>query len=41
MKVHEYQAKSIFAAHGIPVPQGEVATNPTEAFEIAERYVME
>lgn len=38
MKVHEYQAKGIFAAHGIPVPPGEIATNPTEAFEIAERY---
>jgi len=38
MKVHEYQAKGIFAAHGIPVPPGETTSNPTEAFEIAERY---
>ena len=38
MKIHEYQAKQIFAAHGIPVPPGEVATTATEAFEIAQRY---
>ena len=36
MKIHEYQAKEIFAAAGIPVPQGRVATTPTEAVEIAE-----
>ena len=37
MKIHEYQAKQVFAEAGIPVPLGEVATNPLEAFEIAER----
>jgi len=37
MKIHEYQAKQIFAAHGIPVPPGEIATTSSEAFEIAER----
>ena len=37
MKVHEYQAKQIFDQAGIPVPPGDVATSPTEAFEIAER----
>ncbi|HDL04462.1 MAG TPA: ADP-forming succinate--CoA ligase subunit beta [candidate division Zixibacteria bacterium] len=36
MKIHEYQAKEIFAAAGIPVPQGKVATTPAEAVEIAE-----
>ena len=36
MKIHEYQAKEIFAEAGIPVPAGKVATNPIEAFEIAE-----
>ncbi len=36
MKIHEYQAKEIFAEAGIPVPAGRVATNPIEAFEIAE-----
>ncbi len=37
MKIHEYQAKQIFAESGIPVPPGEVATTPMEAMEIAER----
>ena len=36
MKIHEYQAKDIFAAAGIPVPQGRVATTPAEARKIAE-----
>lgn len=38
MKVHEYQAKQLFAEAGIPVPLGEVATSPAEAFSIAEKY---
>jgi succinyl-CoA synthetase beta subunit len=38
MKIHEYQAKEIFAAHGIPVPQGEVAENVADAVAIAEKY---
>ena len=37
MKIHEYQAKSIFATFGVPVPQGDVATTPAEARAIAER----
>ncbi|MGE5242665.1 MAG: ADP-forming succinate--CoA ligase subunit beta [Betaproteobacteria bacterium] len=37
MKIHEYQAKAILARHGVPVPRGEVAFNPTEAGEIARR----
>lgn len=36
MKIHEYQAKEVFAEAGIPVPAGRVAANPIEAFEIAE-----
>ncbi|MFH1701141.1 MAG: ADP-forming succinate--CoA ligase subunit beta [Candidatus Zixiibacteriota bacterium] len=36
MKVHEYQAKEIFHAAGIPVPQGKIATTVQEAIEIAE-----
>jgi succinyl-CoA synthetase beta subunit len=36
MKIHEYQAKQVFAEAGIPVPPGKVATSPMEAFEIAE-----
>ncbi|MEW5875199.1 MAG: ADP-forming succinate--CoA ligase subunit beta [Candidatus Zixiibacteriota bacterium] len=37
MKIHEYQAKDIFAAAGIIVPQGKVAKTPTEARAIAEK----
>lgn len=37
MKIHEYQAKQLFADAGIPVPPGEIATTPVEAFEIAQR----
>jgi succinyl-CoA synthetase beta subunit len=37
MKIHEYQAKAILARHGVPVPRGEVAFNPTEARDIAHR----
>lgn len=35
MKIHEYQAKDIFAAAGIPVPQGKVATTAAQARSIA------
>lgn len=35
MKIHEYQAKDIFAGYGIPVPEGRVATTAAEALEIA------
>ena len=37
MKIHEYQAKEVFAEHGIPVAKGEVATTPAEAQAIARR----
>ena len=36
MKIHEYQAKEIFARYGIPVPQGSVATTATEARRTTE-----
>ena len=35
MKIHEYQAKSLFAGFGVPVPKGKVATKATEAGAIA------
>jgi succinyl-CoA synthetase beta subunit len=38
MNIHEYQAKEIFRAHGIPVPPGEVATTPEAAERIATKY---
>ena len=37
MKIHEYQGKIILAKYGIPVPQGEVASTPQKAKEIAAR----
>ncbi len=37
MKIHEYQAKSVFRKHGVPVPQGEVAFSPGEARDVARR----
>jgi succinyl-CoA synthetase beta subunit len=37
VKIHEYQAKTILARHGVPVPKGEVATTPAEVADIARR----
>ncbi|MFO7663645.1 MAG: ADP-forming succinate--CoA ligase subunit beta [Chloroflexota bacterium] len=37
MNLHEFQAKRLFAEHGIPIPQGEVAQTPAEAREIARQ----
>ena len=37
MKIHEYQAKSLFARYGLAVPRGEVAFTPAEAGEVGER----
>ena len=36
MKVHEYQAKALFAKYGVEVPSGRVAATPEEARAIAE-----
>lgn len=36
MKLHEYQSKSLFSLHGIPVPQGSVVAVPEEARRAAE-----
>ena len=38
MKVHEYQAKSILARYGVPVPKGGVASTPAETLEIARGF---
>lgn len=35
MKVHEYQAKEMFAQFGIPVPRGGVASTPAQARKVA------
>ncbi len=37
VNLHEFQAKRLFAEHGVPIPNGEVAHTPAEAREIAER----
>ena len=37
MKIHEYQAKSLFAQHGLAVPRGEVAFTPEDAANVADR----
>jgi succinyl-CoA synthetase beta subunit len=37
MNIHEYQAREILQRHGVPVPDGEVASTPEEARTIAER----
>ncbi len=37
MKLHEYQAKDIFAKFGIPIQMGEVAASPEEARAIAAK----
>ena len=39
MKIHEYQAKQLFARYGIPVPQGEPAFSVAEVGPIAERLI--
>ena len=35
MKLHEYQAKTLFARHGLAVPRAEVACTAAEAREVA------
>ena len=37
MKIHEYQAKSVLARFGVPVPRGEVTFTAQDAAAIAER----
>ena len=38
MNIHEYQAKEIFRAHGVPIPPGEIATTAAQAEELARGY---
>ena len=35
MHLHEYQAKAIFSAYGIPVPEGQVIRDATDAVSVA------
>ena len=36
MKVHEYQAKALMSRYGVPIPQGQVASTPSDARRITE-----
>lgn len=36
MNIHEYQAKELMKAYGVPVPEGKVASSPEEAKRVAE-----
>ena len=38
MNIHEYQAKEIFRAAGMPIPPGEVASTAAEAEAIARKF---
>ncbi|MBP9201124.1 MAG: acetate--CoA ligase family protein, partial [Gemmatimonadales bacterium] len=37
MNLHEYQGRALFRAAGIPMPDGDVASTPSEAEAIARR----
>ena len=37
MNIHEYQAKALLRAEGVPIPAGEVATTPQQAEAIARQ----
>lgn len=37
MNLYEYQAKRLFAQYGVPIPNGDVATTPEEAYAVAEK----
>jgi succinyl-CoA synthetase beta subunit len=38
VNLHEYQAKELLRAAGVPIPPGEVATTPDQAEAIATKY---
>ena len=37
MNIHEYQAKDLLRAEGVPIPAGDIATTPEEAEAIAKK----
>ena len=41
MKIHEYQAKEILAAYGVPVPKGISTTTVEDAVKAAEELQAE
>jgi len=40
LNLQEYQAREIFARYGVPLPRGELAHSPQEAYEIASRLAV-
>jgi len=40
LKLFEYEAKNILSKHGVPVPQGGLASDPRQAREVAARLKM-
>ena len=40
MKLFEYEAKNILAKYGVPVPQGGLASDPSQSREVAARLKM-
>ena len=38
MNIHEYQAKALLRAEGVPIPPGEVASTPEQVEKIATQY---
>ena len=40
MDLYEYQAKELFAKHGVPTQAGKVVTTPEEAFAAASEYAV-
>jgi succinyl-CoA synthetase beta subunit len=41
MKIHEYQAKQIFARYGLPIPRGYPAFSVEEAESAAKKLATE
>ena len=41
MKIHEYQAKQLFARYGVPIPKGYLALTPDEAETAARKLIDE
>ena len=38
MNIHEYQAKELLRAEGVPIPPGDVASTPEQAAELAKQF---
>jgi succinyl-CoA synthetase beta subunit len=38
MNIHEYQAKELLRAEGVPIPPGDVASTPEQAAELAKKF---